>query len=164
MSPKPAPVHFTIEATTGMADRLQPILDAIVAATSAFGFAIGGTAFTVLKRKAAVRRETMDPPHMITVAKSARKEETSRRRVGLWQTTYYVDVVVHAPYDGPDGDQGAHSRIRDTLVDAFKKPPLAGAPEVFEMDAQANNWLQPSGETIEYDWWALEVAATVAHA
>src|SRR6185503_5518771 len=106
------------------------------------------------------------PARMITVSKSGTPEATTRRRVGLWQTAYVIDVVVHAPYEGPDdaARHGAYAEFRDRIVDAFKKPPLAGAPEVFDMDAQPADWLRPFGETTDYDWWACQITATVAHA
>lgn len=147
-----------------MSDRLTPVLDAMVTKIAALGFAVGGVALPVMKRKAAARRETMDPAAMVTVAKSATPEQTTRRRVGLWQTAYVIDVIVHSPYSGPDDDLSAYSTIRDTLVDALKKPPLPGAPDVFDMDAAPADWLRPSGEQNEYDWQSLQVTATVAHA
>lgn len=146
-----------------MADRLTPILDAIAAKVTAAGFALGGTTLPVLKRKAAVRRQTLDPRAMITIAKSATAEDTTRRRVDLWQTAYVIDVIVNVPYSGPDDDIDEYATIRDSLVDLLKRPPLAGAPEVFDMDASPADWLRPLGETTDFDWFAVQVTAIVAH-
>lgn len=146
-----------------MSDRLTPILSAVRAKAESLGLPLGGVAAPVLVRKAATRRQTMDPPSMITVAKSQAAEQTTRRRWGLWQTAYVVDVVVHTPSLGPDADQSEAIRTRDTLVDALKKPPLPGAPDVFDMSAAAADWLKP-GDDSQWDWQGLQVTATVAHA
>lgn len=148
-----------------MADRLTPVLDAIVTQIAALGLAVGGVTLPVLIRQAAVRRLGMDPPAMITVAKSATPEQTKRRRFGLWQTAYVIDVIVHGPHLPPETRTSDYSTIRDSIVDVLKKPPLAGAPDVFEMDAAPADWLRPWGEGgAQYDWQSLQITATVAHA
>lgn len=146
-----------------MSDRLTPVLEAVRAKAESLGFALGGVTLPVLLRRVAIRRQTLDAPAAITVARGAQPEQTTRRRFGLWQTAYQIDVVLHAPYLGPDGDTSQYSTMRDGLVDAFKSVPLAGAPDVFELDAQAADWLRPEGQQTEWDWWAVEVTATVAH-
>jgi hypothetical protein len=146
-----------------VSDRLTPILSAIRARVEGLGLTLAGVAAPVLIREAAVRRQTMDPASMITVAKSQTAEQTSRRRFGLWQTRYVVDVVIHTPAGEPDADQGEAARNRDTLVDAFKKPPLPGAPDVFDLGARAADWLKP-GDGSQWKWQAMQIEATVAHA
>jgi hypothetical protein len=146
-----------------MSDRLTTILDAIVAKITARGFAINGVTLPVVKRKAPIHRQKMDPRAMITVSKSVIAELVTRRRFGLWQTAYNVDVTVVSPYTGPDNDIQEYSTIRDTIVDDFKRVPLAGAPEVFELDCGPTDWLRPLGETTEWDWQSLVITATVAH-
>jgi hypothetical protein len=146
-----------------MSDRLTPILNAARGKAESLGLMLGGVIAPVLIKKAAVRRQTMDPAAMITVAKSQTPEQVTRRRWGLWQTAYVLDLVVHVPAVGPDADQSEAIRVRDTLVDAFKKPPLPGAPDVFEMDARPADWLQAMPES-QWEWQALQVTATVAHA
>jgi hypothetical protein len=146
-----------------VADRLSPVLAAVRTQVEALGLTLAGDALPVLLRRAAIRRQGLDPAAMVTVAKSAQPEQTTRRRFGLWATAYVIDVVVHAPYLGPDGDVSQYATMRDTIVDLLKRPPLAGAPEVFEMDAQGADWLRPEGQKTEYDWFACQVTATVAH-
>lgn len=153
------------------ANRLNPVLDAIVSRVASITPTLPGVegVLPVMKRKAAVRRSSMDPRAMVTVSKSSTPERVTRRRfvvegrAGAWQTAYRVDVIVHAPYRGPDADQPEHALLRDRIVDLFKAPPLANAEDVFEMDAQPADWLRPMGETTEYDWQSLQVTATVAH-
>ena len=146
-----------------MSDRLTPILAAARAKIAALNPSVGGEALPVLVRRAAHRRQTMDPKRMITVAKSATPEQTTRRRFGLWQTEYVIDVVLHAPYAGPDDAADELLALRDRIVDSFKAVPLAGAPAVFEMDCQPADWMRPTGEASEWDWFACQITATVAH-
>lgn len=149
-----------------MSDRTTPILLALRTKVTAAGYTIGGVTLPVLLRKGAVRRQTLDPREMITICKSRTAEGTTRRRVGLWQTAYVFDVIVNAPYSGAEHDDNVaeYTAIRDGLVDLLKKPPLPGAPDVFDMDAAPADWLQPFGEQTDYDWFAVTVTATVAHA
>ena len=146
-----------------MASRIDPVLAAVRQQVETLGFTLEGVALPVLIRRAAHRRQTLDPRAMITVAKSGTPEQTSRRRFGLWQTAYQIDVVLHAPYLGPDGDTSTYSTMRDRIVDLFKSVPLIGAPAVFELDCQSADWLRPTGEQSEYDVWAAQVTATIAH-
>lgn len=146
-----------------MANRIAAVLAAVRQQVEALGFTLDGVALPVLIRRAAHRRQTLDPRAMITVAKSGTPEQTTRRRFGLWQTAYLVDVVLHAPYLGPDGDTSAYATMRDGIVDRFKSVPLIGAPAVFELDCQPADWLRPTGESSEFDWFACQVTATVAH-
>lgn len=147
-----------------MANRIRPILLAIRAQVEAQGFTLAGYALPVLIRKAPVRRQTMDPARAITVSKSRTPEQVTRRRFALHQTAYAVEVTLVSPYTGPEGDTSEQETIRDSIVDLFKGPPLAGAPEVFDLDAQPADWLTPLGETTEWDWQTVQVIATVAHA
>ena len=117
-----------------MPDRLTPILDAIVTKILSRNFIINAAGLSVVKRKAPIHRQKMDPKAMITVSKSAIPEVVTRRRFKLWQTAYSIDVTVVSPYTGPDNDIEEYASIRDTLVDDFKQVPLAGAPLVFELD------------------------------
>lgn len=144
-------------------DRLNPILNAVLTQTAALGLAVGGVTLPVLKRKAPTRRQKLDPRSMITVSKSDAPEQVTRRRFGLWQTAYQIDLTVVSPYTGPDDNIDEYALCRDRLVDAFKRPPLAGAPDVFEMNAAPADWLRPYGETTEWDWQSLQITATVAH-
>jgi hypothetical protein len=146
-----------------MADRLSPILAAVRTQVEALGLTLGGDVLPVLLRRATTLRQGLDPVKAITVAKSASPERLTRRRFGLWQTEYDVDVTIIAPYPGPDGDDSEHNAARDTIVDMFKRPPLPGAPGVFEMTCQPADWLRPTGEKSQMDWWAVVVTATVAH-
>lgn len=146
-----------------MSDRLEPVLAGVAAKVASLGLSVAGTALPVRRQKAPIRRQKLDPPAMITVCKSPAPDETSRRRFGLWQTTYAVAVTVAAPYNGADGPTAEYSAIRDAIVDALKAPPLPGAPAVFDLDAQPADWMRPTGETTEYDWLSVEVRATVAH-
>src|SRR6478735_8328656 len=119
-----------------MSDRLAPVLNGIRMRVEALALVVDDVTLPVLEMQAVSRRQTLDPRSMITVAKSATPEQTTRRRFGLWQTAYKIDVVLHAPYTAPDDvlRSRLYSSMRDTIVDALKKPPLAGAPDVFELD------------------------------
>jgi hypothetical protein len=147
-----------------MSDRLEPILAAITAELQALAFSIGGVTLPVMQRKASVSRQKLDPRAMIAVSKSATPEAVTRRRFGLWQTAYVIDVVVLSPFTGPDNGDDEYAVIRDSIVDAFKKPPLSGATDVFDLAAEPADWLRPYGESTEWDWQAVQVTATVAHA
>lgn len=147
-----------------MSDRLTPILDACVSRIAALGLAVGGVTLPVLKRKAAVRRESLDPAAMITVAKSATPETVSRWTFASKRTDYKIDVIVHSPYLGPDDDQAPYATFRDTLADVFSRPPLPGADDVFDLRAEPADWLRPTGETTQYDWQSLAVTASVISA
>lgn len=154
-----------------MSNRHRPILLALVSRVAGLGLQVGGVTLPVIARKAPVRRQQMDPPAMIAVSKSRTPEQVSRRRFGLWQTRYAFDVTVVSPFGGPDaagpdGDTTQYETIRDTLVDALKAKPLAGAPDVFDLDARPADWLQPfaeAGAESQWDWQSLQVLATVAH-
>jgi hypothetical protein len=146
-----------------MSNRLTAILDAVVSAITGRGFTIGGTVLPVVLRKAPVRRTKLDPAAMITVAKSDVPERVVARAFGWWHTEYLIDVTVVSPYTGPDQSIDEYAAIRDTLVDDFKGPPLAGAPEVFQLGCAPAAWLRPLGETTEWDWQSVQIAATVAH-
>jgi hypothetical protein len=144
-----------------VSDRLGPILEAVKTKAAGLGLVLGGAAAVVLVRKAAVRRQTMDPKHMITVSKSATPEAVSRWTFGKIRTDYRVDIVVHSPFAGPDADQTEFIAARDTLVDAFSRPPLPGADGVFDLRAEPADWLRPFGEETQWDWQALVVTASV---
>ena len=147
-----------------MSDRITPILDAIVTKIQGLALAVGGVVLPVLKRKAAVHRDKLDPSAMITVAKSREAEDVRRWTFRELRTDYVVDVVIHSPHTGPDGNLSDYSRARDSLVDALSRPPLAGAPDVFDLRARPASWLQPYGEKTEWDWQALQVVASVISA
>lgn len=150
-----------------MANRIRPILLALKTRVEAAGFAVGGTTLPVLLRKAPVRRQQMDPARAITISKSRTPERVSRRTFRKHQTEYVIDVTVVSPATGPDGDTSEYEAIRDGLVDLLDRPPLPGAPDVFELDAQPASWLQPfagAAQMSEWDWFSVQVTATVAHA
>lgn len=146
-----------------MSDRLTPILDAIVTQIEQRGFTIAGVVLPVVKRKAPVRRTKLDPAAMITVSKSDTPERVVVRAFGWWHTQYLIDVTVVSPYTGPDDNISEYATIRDSIVDDFKRPPLAGADDVFQLDCAPAAWLRPLGETTEWDWQSVQIAATVAH-
>ena len=145
-----------------MSNRLGPIIDAVVSKIESLSLQLNGAVALVLARTAAIRRLDQDPPFMVTVAKSATPERTTRRRFGLWQTAYVIDVVVHSPYAGADDDLTEFLVARDTIVSAFLAPPLVPTA-VFEVDAQAADWLRPEGSQSEYNWQSLQITATMAH-
>lgn len=147
-----------------MPNRLSPILEAVRTQTEALGLELEGEALPVLLRRAATRRTGLDPAAMITVAKSATPEQLSRRRFNAKRSDYRIDVVVHGPYLGPDGDTSAYATMRDAIVDLFSKPPLAGAPAVFELRAEPADWLRPEGSSTDFDWWCVQVVASVVSA
>ena len=147
-----------------MSNRVSPILAAVVAKIQGLALAVGGVVLPVLVRKAAVRRDRFDPSAMITVAKSRELEDVTRFSFGELRTDYVIDVVIHSPFAGPDDGIDDYAAARDTLVDAFSRPPLVGAPLVFDLRARPAAWLQPYGEKSEYDWQAVQVIASVVTA
>ena len=147
-----------------MSNRVSTILAAVASEIAALRLAVGGVVLPVLVRKAAVRRDRLDPSAMITVAKSRELETVTRWTFSELRTDYVIDVVVHSPFAGPDAAIDDYATARDTLVDAFSRPPLAGAPLVFDLAARPAAWLQPYGEKSEYDWQAVQVIASVVTA
>jgi hypothetical protein len=146
--------------------RLAPILDAMVQRIITREYALPGEdPLPVLKRKAPIRRQQMDPRKAITVAKSSSPETVTRWTFATIRTDYLIDVTIVTPYTGPGGFPDAnlddYALWRDDLVSLFSKPPLPGADGVFDLKATPATWLTPLGENSEWDWQAVQVTASI---
>ena len=100
-----------------MASRIDPVLAAVRQQVETLGFTLEGVALPVLIRRAAHRRQTLDPRAMITVAKSGTPEQTSRRRFGLWQTAYQQSY-----------DRGASKDVARDFADRVITAAVAAQP------------------------------------
>lgn len=140
---------------------LDTILDAVISRVEGLSLTLNSEAIPVAKTKASAHRPDIDPDVRICVSKSEKPESYRRRTFKSKDVTYYVDVCLISPSSGPQANLPEYAQIRQTIMDAFDKPPLTGASDVYELDATAREYFDRQAQEALYDSQTVEVAATV---
>ena len=144
-----------------MSSDLDTILNALVDGVTALGFTLDDEAIPAYKGKLPTSREDLNPPVQFIISKSETPERMTRFSFTKKRTDYTIDITLIAPHTGPIANLIDHAYIRQTLLDAFDKPPLAGAPDVFEMRSNPKEFLDREAQSKEWDEQTIEVTTSI---
>lgn len=144
-----------------MATELGDIESAVKAAVEALALAIDGRVLPVIETKSPRFRTGLEPPEHIAISKSEREERVTRWSFTSNRTDYFVAVTVTSPFRGPDRDLSTYRAIRQEILDAFDRPPLTNAPNVFDLRAEPAEYLPAEGQEQQWDYQGVVITASV---
>lgn len=136
---------------------LETELDAIVTVIQGLALELNGLPVTVEKVKGHEHRDGRDAPVRITVAKTHGSERYTRWTFRDKRIDFNVTVTIQSPTAGPKSDLATLAAWRQSIMDAFDKPPLPGAPNVFELTAVPLDFEGEPGQQKMWDLQGVEV-------
>ena len=151
-----------------MPSTLDDILTAVANTIVGLALEYDGAAVPVDVTKGVFHRDALDDDIRISVFKSKRPERYTRWSFQKKRVDYYVEVAIQAPkrdpgtvFD-PDKDLADHTDFRQRVMDAFDRPPLAGAADVYEMTAEPLDFLDVNKASLMWELQGVLVTASIA--